>query len=418
MNPESSGLSRRTIALLLSPLGLVLISAVRLIIVADYNTTTAVTIASSGGYFNTLLGSIIPLLPIFAPYIALILLLFKRFLLSIIAFAFAAFITPAPVSLHQLASTAGTDLAHIFGKAPSISHISVPRLLVIAAVLILLVALALYHRSIAEAVSVIAVVAIAAALVFAARSNPHATPITLQLANAGEHTQEHLFISWATGNWALTILIALAIAAFLARYHGNFPGPLSSIVAVAATLALFPYVYNIYPVPKHREYYVEALHQIWLPAERIQLRSGIVYYGYVLSESVAWFTVLLTNRTIIYLPVADVAGRATCRQQTNNAPPRYPPLVPLLYTRPPPTPLCGRGDVATTLVSIRSHGQSLAAISAQIHAHPWRVLSITNAHEHEQLPAPLRAYERAHNWNKRTPVGQYFWYYPPLPRHL
>jgi hypothetical protein len=416
MHPEPSGLSRRTIALLLSPLGIILLSAGRLLIVADYNTTTAVTIASSSGYVNTLVGSIIPLLPIFAPYIALILLLFKRFLLSIIAFTFAAFITPAPVSLSQLAHAAGRDLAHIFGPGFSIYSISLLRFLLIAIVLVLLVLLALYHRSIAEAVSVIAVVAIAAAVVLAA-SSPPATPVSLQLANEGEHTEEHLFISWATGNWPFTIMIALAIAAFLAGFHQNIPGPLTSIVAIVATLALFPYIYNIYPLPKSREYYVEAMHQIWLPAERLQLSSGLVYYGYVLSNAGGWFTVLLNNRTVTYLPAADMVSRSTCQEPANNAPPRYPPLVPLLYSVPPPTPLCARGDVATALVSVRSHGQSLAAIAAQIHAHPWRVLSITNAHEHERLPAALRAYERAHDWNAPTQAGQYFWYYPPLPRN-
>ena len=100
---------KRSIALILSPIGLLLISAGRLIIVSNYNTTTAVTIAASGGYVSTLLGSVIPLVAIFAPYMALILLLLKRFLLSVMLFVFAAFITPSPLSLHDAARIASVD---------------------------------------------------------------------------------------------------------------------------------------------------------------------------------------------------------------------------------------------------------------------------------------------------------------------
>jgi hypothetical protein len=92
---------RRSIILLLSPVGLLLISVTRLMIIADYNTTTAVTIASSGGYINTLLGTAIPLIPILLPYFAILLLLFRRFILSALAFGASILITPtrlAPIT--------------------------------------------------------------------------------------------------------------------------------------------------------------------------------------------------------------------------------------------------------------------------------------------------------------------------------
>ena len=55
-------------ALLVTPVGLALISAVRLLIISNYNVTTAVTVAESGGYINTFLGSLIPLVPVLMPY--------------------------------------------------------------------------------------------------------------------------------------------------------------------------------------------------------------------------------------------------------------------------------------------------------------------------------------------------------------
>lgn len=84
----------RNIAFLLSPVGLLLISVTRLMVVADYNTTTAVAIASSGGYVNTLLGTVIPLVPIFLPYLAIAFLLFRRFILSALTAGAALLISP------------------------------------------------------------------------------------------------------------------------------------------------------------------------------------------------------------------------------------------------------------------------------------------------------------------------------------
>lgn len=87
-----------TIALIASPIGLVFISVTRLLIVSDYNPVTASTIVSSGGYVDTLLGTIIPLLPIFTPYLALVLLFFNRVIPAILAFAATAFVSPMALS--------------------------------------------------------------------------------------------------------------------------------------------------------------------------------------------------------------------------------------------------------------------------------------------------------------------------------
>jgi hypothetical protein len=101
--------ARRTIALVLSPVGLLLVGVTRLLIVANYNTTTATTIASSGGYVNTLLGTVIPLVPIILPYLAVTLLLFRRFVLSALTFAASLLITPTRLALPTALSTLKED---------------------------------------------------------------------------------------------------------------------------------------------------------------------------------------------------------------------------------------------------------------------------------------------------------------------
>src|SRR5215475_1305975 len=154
--------TRRSVALILSPLGLLLISAARLIIVANFNTTTAVTIASSGGFVNTLLGTVIPLVPVFMPYFALILLLTRHFLLSVLAFAFAAFITPTSITLTDVLYLIQTDWYHLV----NVFSDSRPGIIVI--VLIILAVLWVYNRSLLEALSAVAALVIAVALLFAA----------------------------------------------------------------------------------------------------------------------------------------------------------------------------------------------------------------------------------------------------------
>ena len=67
-----------TLALILSPVGVLLLAATRVLIVADYNVTTALAILSSSGYINTLVGSVIPLVPILMPYVGLALLYLNR----------------------------------------------------------------------------------------------------------------------------------------------------------------------------------------------------------------------------------------------------------------------------------------------------------------------------------------------------
>lgn len=87
-----------TLALILSPVGILLIAAARLLIIADYSPVTASAIVASEGYINTLLGTVIPVVPILMPYLALALLFFRRFLLGILACLVTALISPAAVS--------------------------------------------------------------------------------------------------------------------------------------------------------------------------------------------------------------------------------------------------------------------------------------------------------------------------------
>jgi hypothetical protein len=390
-------MTSKSIALLLSPLGLILIGATRLFIIADYNTTTAVTIASSGGYVSTLLGSVIPLVPVFMPYIALVFLLFRQFFLSILAFVFAAFITPTPLTLPVAFPIVKTELLRLSQTSGSLV---VPALIVV----LILVVLMAYTNNLLELLSGFVIVLAAFVLLFVAWNAHLSSPVSLSLAGNGEH---RIIALWFE-NPPIAVLIAALPFIFVAIYN-NSALVMATAIAIFATIVFIPYMYNIFPVPQHRNYYAEVMHELWLPSEAITLNSGYIYYGYVLSADVDWSTVLLLNsRTIVYLHTGDVARRAVCQAGQQDQPNPNPPLVQIFYTTPPYIPPC-----VPKVLSIRSDGESLNAISSAVHASPRQIISRTNIHLHHRLSAALHAYEKRGDWNAPTPVGQRFYYYQP-----
>jgi hypothetical protein len=357
--------TRRSIALILSPAGLLLISAGRLIIVANFNTTTAVTIASSGGFVNTLLGTVIPLVPAFMPYLALLLLLFRRFLLSIMTFIFAAFISPTSLTLAQ-----GIGLAKAYW-ARTVAVAANHRVIALVILLAIFAAVWIYNRSLLEGLSII-VVMVAALTLLIAIPNAY-SPLSLRLAANEEHRIVARASSGAfgySGSQMLGFLVILAIIfiiynVFAASSYFNgvldsFSWLITGVLAVIATIAFFPYIHFAYPVPQNRSYYAEISHDMWLPAERIELNTHRVYYGYVLSSDTAWFTVLLANnRVIAYLPAPDVVSRSVCQPRMLAQPKQNPPLIPWLYHAPQSLPPCASQDEIVLITSFTSRGESL-----------------------------------------------------------
>jgi hypothetical protein len=413
--------TRRSIALILSPVGLLLISAARLIIVANFNTTTAVTIASSSGFVNTLLGTVIPLIPVFMPYVALLLLLTRHFLLSIMTFIFAAFISPTSITAAE-----GLGVVEAYwNRTAAVFHNYRTILLII--LIIIFIAVWSYTRSFVEGLSIIVVMVAAFTLVIAI-PNPY-FPLPVRLANNNEHHLVARASSGASGAFGYLgshILVALGILAIVfivytaassaeVGLRDRFYWLLTSVVALIAAIAFFPYLRFIYPVPQNRGYYAEAAHSMWSNAVRIELDTHLVYYGYVLTSDAHWFTVLLVNsRLIAYLPTAEVVGRSVCQPGMQAQPNQSPPLIPWLYHRPRSLRSCASEDEIALITSFLSSGQSLREISSITNTEPERIIFLTNRHLHEKLSAALRTYECRHDWNAPTPVGQRFYYYPRL----
>jgi hypothetical protein len=145
-----------TIGLLLSPIGLLLISVARLLIVSDYNTVTAEAVVSSGGYVDTLLGTIIPVVPFALPYLALVLLFFNRVLLAALAVLATVCVSPVTIGRSAAGDLARKDWNEIQGA----SLIFVVLLAVVVAILLIAAMLGLGFGNFAKTVAPIACIAL------------------------------------------------------------------------------------------------------------------------------------------------------------------------------------------------------------------------------------------------------------------
>jgi hypothetical protein len=401
----------RWLYLLLSPVGLLLLSAFRLIIIARFNTTTAITVATSGGYVNTIVGSIIPLIPLLVPYLAIVLLISRYYVLSAIAFAFAIFITPSQLRLPVTEHFARIDESELITRLSSDKLTT----FIIAAVIVL--AVWALTRSFVEAISALAIAATTAALLYIAVTFP--SGLTGHLRSAVVTESRMISFARANPHWALVVLVTFAIiVAFTARAGESWPARVITVlISVAVAIVLFPYIYNFYPLPTHRSYYVNVLETPWLPAEELGLKSGLIYTGYVLSTDDDWFVVLLdTTRRVAYIPASEVAFRTICQPRDASPADLGAPLIRVFYTKPPHVAACPAREATPARMFVVSHGQSLDRISSLLRVPPQQIIATTNAYYHGRESDALRTYEQRGDWAARTPPGQYFWYYPSAIR--
>jgi hypothetical protein len=116
----------------------------------------------------------------------------------------------------------------------------------------------------------------------------------------------------------------------------SLPEVVTILAALLIAAAFFPYIYNMYPIPHHTEYYVGIVRSPWLPAEKFSLSTGRSYYGYALSTDQDWFVLLLAKtRKIIYVPAHEVIHQAVCQTASERQLPVEAPLIMTFYAQPP-----------------------------------------------------------------------------------
>lgn len=258
-------------------------SATRLIVICNYDTTNAATIATSGGIAGTLLGTIVPLLPPYLPAVVLVLLLFNRFFLAAITAGATAFLSPAYMTAIEGYHVATTKLPHLLGLALD-SQWSV-----------------LWREAGPKIVIFMAI-----SLTFAI--------IEIRV----------WFSGWVDHPYLEGLL----------RFVGGL------VVAAVCFFGLL-FVQAVYQVPFDLTHGSQVVRRPWMPAEEITLDNGRVLIGYTISSKDGWFLILNDeDRTTEYIRAASVSGRRVCTHERDQIKYRD-PLIKLVGAREPRTHTCG-----------------------------------------------------------------------------
>ncbi|MBW0103661.1 hypothetical protein [Pseudonocardia sp. KRD291] len=99
---------------LLSPIPILLIASARLLVVTNYDTTSAVALASGGGLVETLIGTVIPLLPPYLPVATIFFLVNRNGQLAAISAALTIIISPAYVDIGAGLRSTWDDLKQLW----------------------------------------------------------------------------------------------------------------------------------------------------------------------------------------------------------------------------------------------------------------------------------------------------------------
>ena len=332
-------------ALIASPLVVVMLIGTRLIIVSDYNTETAVTLLRSGGTLDTVLGSVIPLLPLLLPSVFVVLLILRQWYGAAVAAACSFLVATLSPSYSTFSTIPGQArdrfLWFTLGAGDALERATplgyqVSRLY------------GWVTGKFPENVQSIL--------------SPEALAEHERASNIAElWAREPLLVLIAAATVLLTVgsvQVDIVSGSVAADFRPNRLFLLDSFfaflrrLAIGVTLATvviyaFSFASSIYPIPpRDAHVWSESLRRMWQPPERILLTSGSEEVGYPLGVKDNW-QILLTEkgRGIQYLRPDTVRSRTVCDL---GSPPRPSPFWGSADTEPTRYPLCFPGEAEPT----------------------------------------------------------------------
>lgn len=281
----------------MSPVVILIASAVRLLVISNQDASVASTVATSRGVVGSLLGTVVPLLPPYLPLLALLLILIRNLFLTVAVMFAAALVSPAYDSAVNGWNYAISSLPRLFSLAWSGEWET------------------LYRES----------------------------PSVLACATAGV-----IFAFWGIKEASRSVrqdeFLVIAKSVAYVVY-----GMACGVICMIGLL----FTQAVYNVPFKIEQTSQILRRPWLPAEEVTTRDGVVHVGYVISTSDGWFLVLNEyDRSLDYIPAGSIIGRETCTPQDYRIEYR-PPLIELRGARPPNDRICA------TPTSVRVPGEQV-----------------------------------------------------------
>ena len=317
----------------MSPIVVLFASAARVLIIANYNTTTATTMAASAGVVSTLLGTIVPILPLFLPALLVVLVVFRRWAYVVLTAVATAFVSPVytssvPNALEQAAGSGQEIWGRLnFGPELFIENNIVGRI-------------GNYLSYIAEIMG----------------NWLQVIKITLIEFFWPELDADELLLVWNEWKWVLISALAAFLLVVLdpprilrsastpddvtvwerirgwALWRWIGKAVYGVLIAMASAYSALC-VYAVYEVPFNTSAASDILRRPWLPAEQVQLSSGETLVGYTLSTQDGWHALLEEEtRRITYIPSRNVTARTVCEVGTTASIP--PPLINLRGSAP------------------------------------------------------------------------------------
>jgi hypothetical protein len=304
-SPTSKRISKAVRVAILSPSVLLFISAVRLLIIANYDPTTADAIASSTGVVGTLLGTLIPIVPAFLPLLTMVMMIFRKPVLLAFAVLGTVLVSPA----YATPKEAWLETINQFSIVINAIKTSNPGLKRH------LLALSWQHDRTSLIVGIVVVTLIA----FDNYNKLLIRSYRNLWSDSALSRSEKIFYS------ALTTLGKLVAAAVFGVLFSTF----------------FFFVTTIYHVPDSVKGMSAVASQPWMPSEEVVLKSGTkTFVGYTLNAGDIWFVFLQEkDRTLYYFPEDEVVSRTLCQlpgeQRANRS-----PLIKLINIPAPKVPSC------------------------------------------------------------------------------
>jgi hypothetical protein len=293
-------------AWLLSPVILLFLSACRLLLVANYDTTTAMTISSTVGAISTLLGTMIPILSAYLPALALFFAAIRNWRSALLAGFAALLISPAQKNLRETVDGMHQQVASLLSglETDGLAH------LLTRGDLAWITAFAVAWTGIGMALRQYPPSGYAFYFIEPedeTAQQDDAAPPAVTLADFGKQ--------------------ALVLALFLTGIAG------------------FMFVQNAYSMTFSLAHLSQTVRLPWLPPEEITVeeeeRKTTKQVAYVLSVSGEW-TVLLDeeHRTISYVPSSQVKARKVCELPATSTA-HDPPVIKLEGAERPDLEDCG-----------------------------------------------------------------------------
>ncbi|WP_017559881.1 hypothetical protein [Nocardiopsis baichengensis] len=301
---------------LLSPVILLFLSACRLLLVANYDTTTAMTISSTVGAISTLLGTMIPILSAYLPALALFFAAIRSWRSALLAGGAALLISPAQQTLREAAEGVWTQITSLFAglDAQGADY------LLTRADLVWIGGFAALWIGVARALKRWPPSGYAFYFIEPEEPEKEEEP-------EEESEEEEVSIG------PLDVLV-----------FGFLPWLIPRLVPLLLMVGAFMFVQNAYSMTFSLTHLSHTVRLPWMPPEEITTEKkgeeSKTQVAYVLSVSGEW-TVLLEedSRTIAYVPSAEVKERTVCELSATSTA-HDPPLFKLKGAERPDLPDC------------------------------------------------------------------------------